>query len=741
MAQSPFTKVFRKGFSLGHTERPGAPERPSPVASRPEALPQPEAVAPLVRVLYLAGEARETRFVSGAFDKTWPHLGFEIAVPLADAQAHLESVTEYEAVVLGWSVPEADAVDLIGWVRERSPRTAVIAIGDRVAERHRAAGVDDVVARDASLLTKLPAAIDAAVAARTAADGAVVSAIDTPVDPSPRVDDAPPVDVPAQHAPPWPVSAQPVEPPPVTYKLETSGPVAASVEAASVEAASANAASANAASARAASVETTAAAANPSHALEAAQPLRTALAGDSAQACTHSGESRLRSMVDSLPAPTTGMSAEGTIHSATTPAPVPATPPIALAPSVLRDMEGALRRLSCEARDMFDRLEAAIRDAEAEHDAVAARHRDEQVALDAARHTRRQSYDAFFRDAAHSMLHASLEGEIVDMNAAFARALGYESPHALMAGGTSTDRFTPLDDWRRATEAWRGGQAEGPVEMHWKRRDGGLLTLSLHGHVVAGLQGSSDQIEVIAENLTAQRTLDRQLRRARRWEEVARVTSGMAADLQATIEAVSRSTARLLADGSTGEPTEAQLIAIHEHAAHALALSQQLVAFGRREERDEAALDVNAAVQAIETLLRRVADDHIAMTVALAPRLGPVLADRATVDEALLALTVAACDALPAGGRLDIATGNVEVGRHEPGPTEVAPGSYVLLSLTARGWGLAATPNHVGPHPLGSVTRAVERLGGSLTVTRATNESLTFGVYLAHAPVAMLTQG
>ena len=151
----------------------------------------------------------------------------------------------------------------------------------------------------------------------------------------------------------------------------------------------------------------------------------------------------------------------------------------------------------------------------------------------------------------------------------------------------------------------------------------------------------------MAENISAQRALEAQLRRARRWEDVARVTSGIAADLTHVVAAVNDST---------------DLDTIQRAASKAVALSRQLVAFGRREARDLSALDLNAVVAPhggrAASAHRRT---HRADARAGARRCSPVLAAQPPLEEALVNLTVAAVDVLPAGGRVHIDTTTVVV--------------------------------------------------------------------------------
>jgi K+-sensing histidine kinase KdpD len=122
--------------------------------------------------------------------------------------------------------------------------------------------------------------------------------------------------------------------------------------------------------------------------------------------------------------------------------------------------------------------------------------------------------------------------------------------------------------------------------------------------------------------------------------------------------------------------------------------------------------------------MRRLVDDHIELTLDLAPALELIEGERPVLEEALVNLAVAAGDTLPAGGRLRLVTSSQD--------------DHVVLALTAQGWG-AATPDAGDSAALASAQRAVARLGGSLTADTVSDESLTLTVHLPQASVAILT--
>ena len=399
----------------------------------------------------------------------------------------------------------------------------------------------------------------------------------------------------------------------------------------------------------------------------------------------------------------------------------------------LREIEADLHRLSGSARATFDQLGTLLRGAEAQHDAALARQEEAYSRLKAIELEHWRFYQAFVHSSTHGVFRATLAGRILEVNPSLAATLGYDSPQDVISIGEYIGALTDESKWIQAVELWRQGQPGAAVDMPWRHRNRGALTLRLQGHVSDSPQGDGECLEVIVENITAQRALEMQLRRARRWEDVARITSGIAADLTHVVASVTDSS---------------DLNDMQRAASKALALSRQLVAFGRREARDPAALDLNAIVRGLEDALRRLTDEHIELTLTLASELERVEAAQPSVEEALVNLTVAAADALPAGGRIDIVTTGIEIDRaNAEGHDGIEPGSYSVLAITATGWGIDAdirerllrarlphesTVDDVG-RGFSSAARAVGQTGGELRVDGVAGESLRFRVYLRRA--------
>jgi PAS domain S-box-containing protein len=91
-------------------------------------------------VLYVTGDARESRIVSGAFTHSHPHLDFDFSVELARVRAHLSSARQHDVLIVGWSVPGEEAFSLIGYAREHGLGMPIVAAAEQSLELYRQAG-------------------------------------------------------------------------------------------------------------------------------------------------------------------------------------------------------------------------------------------------------------------------------------------------------------------------------------------------------------------------------------------------------------------------------------------------------------------------------------------------------------------------------------------------------------------------------------------------------------------------
>ena len=135
----------------------------------------------------------------------------------------------------------------------------------------------------------------------------------------------------------------------------------------------------------------------------------------------------------------------------------------------------------------------------------------------------------------------------------------------------------------------------------------------------------------------------------------------------------------------------AELVRRAEDAARMGArLASRLLLIGRRHRLQPVTLNLNDVARSMTDVLRRTLGDQIEVKTSLADGLWPTQADLSEVENALLNLAINARDAMPDGGVLEVNTRNQSLGPDDvAGEAGLAPGEYVMLSVSDTGVGIA----------------------------------------------------
>ncbi|MDA8100964.1 MAG: PAS domain S-box protein [Nitrospiraceae bacterium] len=194
-------------------------------------------------------------------------------------------------------------------------------------------------------------------------------------------------------------------------------------------------------------------------------------------------------------------------------------------------------------------------------------------------------------------------------------------------------------------------------------------------------------IEVVRD-ITERKRLESQLVLAHRLEAVGQLAGGVAHDFNNILTAIMGYGDILqekLADNDAQEDVK-RIILSAERAAQ---LTQSLLAFSRKQVIKIRPVGMNAIVQGMDKLLRRLAGKAIKVTVDLAREELVVRADSSQLEQVLMNLVTNARDAMPGGGRLDITTARADLTeefRRTYGYG--APGTYAVLTVGDTGMGM-----------------------------------------------------
>jgi len=287
----------------------------------------------------------------------------------------------------------------------------------------------------------------------------------------------------------------------------------------------------------------------------------------------------------------------------------------------------------------------------------------------------------------YGIFRISPDGTFLDPNPALLRMLGCASPEELRPPALVSDVFRYPAHYAECMAACRQEGQVHSVETEWRRRDGGVVVvrLQLRGLSVAKLTAS---VEVIAEDVTEVRAVERQLQQSQKFEAVGQLAGGVAHDFNNVVGAI-LGWAELGFDQSRSYPLIAERFArIREQAERAAALTRELLAFARRQVLQPRTVDLNALTGDLASFLEKVIRKDIELKVVNAP-LDPIKADPTQIEQVLMNLCLNARDAMPQGGRLMIETEMVDIDdsycRFYP---YVTAGRYAVLSVSDTGVGM-----------------------------------------------------
>ena len=190
-------------------------------------------------------------------------------------------------------------------------------------------------------------------------------------------------------------------------------------------------------------------------------------------------------------------------------------------------------------------------------------------------------------------------------------------------------------------------------------------------------------------DVTDRRILEEQIVLSQKMEAIGRLAGGVAHDFNNILTAIGGYTDLLMADLASDDPRRSDVEEIYRATERAAGLTQQLLAFSRRQVLQPRVISLNALIPDLEKMLRRLIGEDILFATVLHPRLGNVRADPGKLEQVIVNLAVNARDAMPDGGRLTIETRNVELDEsYAAEHPSVKPGRYIMLAVTDTGVGM-----------------------------------------------------
>jgi len=296
-------------------------------------------------------------------------------------------------------------------------------------------------------------------------------------------------------------------------------------------------------------------------------------------------------------------------------------------------------------------------------------------------------------------------------------------------------------------------ETQTPVE--WERTTPQGRTYHIYNYPFADIDGSPMVLK-LGIDITERKALEAQLLQAQKMEAVGRLAGGVAHDFNNLLMAIMGYSELIRTSLIKDDPLYKYSEDILKATERAASLTQQLLAFSRQQVMQPQVLNLNRVAGELEKMLRRLIGEHIEMEIVAGPDLGMVKADPGQIGQIIMNLAVNARDAMPTGGRLILATDNIEfTATHQCRFENIPPGRYVRLMVTDTGSGMDAetlvhifepffTTKEVGKGTglgLPMVYGIVKQNGGCVDVDSQPGQGASFKIFLPRLDAAVEAPG
>jgi PAS domain S-box-containing protein len=354
--------------------------------------------------------------------------------------------------------------------------------------------------------------------------------------------------------------------------------------------------------------------------------------------------------------------------------------------------------------------------------------------------------------AADMIAVVTVDGQRLYNSPSYQKVLGY-SPEELER--TSAYEQIHPDDRQAvvtAAEETRRTGAGRRVEYRIRHKTGEWRVLESTASAVRGANGEVAKLVIVNRDITERRHLEEQLRLSQKLEAVGKLSGGIAHDFNNILgviigysEALQR---RISPNDEFREPVD-EILKAGQRAA---VLTQQLLAFSRKQVLEPKILDLNVVIADVEKMLRRLIGEDVELKIEFSGEPGVVKADRGQIEQVIMNLAVNARDGMPQGGVLKIETLSGDLTEADAKHCRyVVPGQYVILQVSDTGCGMdAEVQSHIFEPffttkmqgkgtglGLATVYGVIKQSGGYIWVESEPNKGTKFKIYLPWAEGAI----
>ena len=302
---------------------------------------------------------------------------------------------------------------------------------------------------------------------------------------------------------------------------------------------------------------------------------------------------------------------------------------------------------------------------------------------------------------------------------------------------STPDQFAEAERMVISSGEWNG-------EVQKRDRTGAALTLDARWTLLRDALGNPQSILTVESDVTERKRVELQFLRAQRMESIGTLAGGIAHDLNNLLAPIVMGVGLLKVFGPTPQ-TLPIIESIETSATRGARLVKQVLSFARGVEGARVALNLEHIIREVEAIAESSFPKNLEFETNTPADLWLILGDPTQLNQVILNLCVNARDAMPGGGRIEVAADNIEIDQQYAKMNRgMFPGRYVRVRVTDDGCGIPPevidrifdpfyTTKEVGKGTglgLSTAQGIIRSHGGFISVYSDSGKGSTFKVYL-----------
>ncbi len=364
-----------------------------------------------------------------------------------------------------------------------------------------------------------------------------------------------------------------------------------------------------------------------------------------------------------------------------------------------------------------------------------------------------EKYRNIFENSVTGIYQTNLDGDFLNVNTAFARFVGFDSPGEMLNEVKNVRRLYVHPE--RRYEMLRRVEEHGSVmefEVEFFRKDRSVVWVSLNIRTVRDSTEAIAYLEGTASDITDRKLLNARLAHAQKLEAIGTLVGGIAHDFNNMLQPMMGYTEIALNKLPPSSPLRYDLEQVLNASLRARELVRQILAISHStQEQQRIPTDISSIIKEALKLLRAWLPTSIEIRRDI--RKGAALADSTQIHQVLMNLCTNAAHAMDGKGILEVRLSRVDLSESDLAAhhiVDLKPGPYLKLRVSDTGAGMDAKTMERIFDPyfttkgvekgsglgLAVVSGIVKRHKGAVTVRSEPGKGATFSVYIPRIKTA-----